>query len=119
MASFETAGVLKLIKDTQIVSEKFTKREFVVTTDGETKYPQDISFQFTQDKCGLLDQMKVGDEVKVGFNLRGRLWKDDKYFTTLEAWRIDKLSGGAVNPYAGSTQPAPVDMGSGGGDLPF
>lgn len=88
----ETTGTIKVILDTQIVSDKFKKREFVLTTEGNTPYPQHVSFQVTQDKTSLLDSVGVGDEVKVQFNLRGREWNGPqgvKYFNTLEAWRIE------------------------------
>jgi hypothetical protein len=95
MASFETTGILKVKKDTQQVSEKFSKREFVMTTDMTTQYPQYISMQLTQDKCALLDAYNEGDEVKVSFNLRGREWSGPegvKYFNSLEAWRLEKVT---------------------------
>ncbi len=77
------------------MSEKFRKRELVLT-DNSSQYPQHISFQFTQDKVDLLDKHKVGDEIKVHYNLRGRLWTspqgEDKYFNTIEGWRIESIS---------------------------
>ena len=58
-------------------------------------YPQDILFQATQDKCSLLDSIKVQDQIEVSFNLRGREWTSPtgevKYFNSLEAWRIEVL----------------------------
>jgi len=90
MASFETVGVLKLKKDTQVVSEKFSKREFVVTLDHDSKYPQHVPFQVSQDKCSLLDNLKEGDELKLSVNLRGNEW-NDRYFVNLECWRIEKI----------------------------
>ena len=84
------------------VSEKFSKREFVVT-DASSMYPQDIMFQTTQDKCALLDNIQVNDQVEVTFNLRGREWTSPqgevKYFNSLDAWRIEKVgstTGGAM-----------------------
>lgn len=103
MASFETTGILKVKKDTQVVSEKFSKREFVITTDASTPYPQYISLQLTQDKCGLLDHFQVGDEMKVSFNLRGREWNGPegvRYFNSLEAWRLEKVNANAPSPSA-------------------
>ena len=101
MASFETNGILKVKKDTQQVSDKFSKREFVITTDMSTQYPQYISMQLTQDKCTLLDSYSVGDEIKVSFNLRGREWSGPegvRYFNSLEAWRIERVSASASAP---------------------
>ena len=93
----EVTGQLKLKYDTQKVSEKFQKRDFVLATDLSTPYPQFVSFQVTQDKCNMLDSFNQGDEIKVQFNLRGREWNGPqgiKYFNTLEAWRIEKVAAG-------------------------
>jgi len=96
MSSFEISGILKVKNNTQQVSDKLSKREFVVTTDNDSKYPQVISFQLTQDKCSLIDNIQIGDEVKVHFNLKGREWnspaKGVMYFNSLEAWKIEKLN---------------------------
>lgn len=81
-------GTIKVVKDTVQVSEKFSKQEFVVTT--EETYPQDIILQVTQDKCGSVPS--VGTKVEVSYNLRGREWTNPqgevKYFNTIEAWKI-------------------------------
>jgi hypothetical protein len=96
----EVTGQLKVKFDTQRISDKFQKREFVLSTELSTPYPQHVSFQLTQDKCSLLDNYNVGDELKVQFNLRGREWNGPqgiKYFNTLEAWRIEKMGAAAVS----------------------
>ena len=90
--AMEVTGKLRAIFDTKQVSERFTKREFVLElTDG--KYPQSVLFQLTGDRCAILDQFRVGDEVRLEFNLRGREWKspqgDVKYFNSLDVWRIE------------------------------
>jgi len=97
--SFEINGRLAEKYETQKVSDRFQKREFVleVKSNSATGYEfvDFIKFQSTQDKCSLLDQVNVDDTVKVSFNLRGRKWEKDgqvSYFTNLEAWRIEKLS---------------------------
>lgn len=95
----EVTGQLKVKFDTQKVSEKFQKRDFVLSTDLSTPYPQHISFQITQDKCSILDQYNEGDEIKVQFNLRGREWNGPqgiKFFNTLEAWKLEKVSAGSM-----------------------
>ena len=103
----EVTGTLKVKFDTQKVSDRFQKREFVLTTEASTPYPQHVSFQLTQDKVNLLDQYNVGDEMKVQFNLRGREWNGPqgiKYFNTLEAWRIEKGTGGGLSTPTQNTQ---------------
>jgi hypothetical protein len=111
--SFQLTGKLKKIDTTVQVSEKFSKRDFVITDDS-SQYPQDVLFQSTQDKCTLLDKFNVGDVVQVSFNLRGREWTSPqgevKYFNTLEAWRIEgsTTSTNAPQPQASQTQATPV-----------
>jgi hypothetical protein len=107
---FKLSGTLKVKNDTVQVSEKFSKREFVLT-DASSMYPQDILFQLTQDKCNLLDAVNVNDQIEVSFNLRGREWTSPqgevRYFNTLDAWRIEKV--GAA-PMGGMPQGGPSAM---------
>jgi hypothetical protein len=129
---FKLQGTVKVLNSTVQVSEKFSKREFVVT-ESTGMYPQDILFQSTQDKCAMLDAVQVGDQVEVSFNLRGREWTSPqgevKYFNTLEAWRIEKV-GAAVpqgmpqgGPSAMNLDPIPaataMSTESADDDLPF
>jgi hypothetical protein len=90
---FKLNGTLKVANPTQVISDKFSKREFVIETTDQ--YPQQVMFQLTQDKCYLLDAFKVGNKLEVSFNLRGREWTSPagevKYFNTLEAWKIEVI----------------------------
>jgi hypothetical protein len=109
---FKLSGTLKVKNDIVQVSEKFSKREFVLT-DASSMYPQDILFQLTQDKCSLIDAANVNDQIEVSFNLRGREWTSPagevKYFNTLEAWRIEKIGAGQ-NQGGGMPQGGPSAM---------
>jgi single-strand DNA-binding protein len=95
--SFEVQGRLHEVYDEAQVSEKFRKREFVLEIpDGS--YTQYVKFQLTQDKCSVLDQYKVGDEVKVTFNLSGKPFTKNgttMYFTNLSAWRVEGANAAA------------------------
>ncbi len=137
--SYEISGRLAEKFETQRVSDKFQKREFVleVKSSGTSGYEfvDFIKFQSTQDKCSLLDQFTVDDAVKVSFNLRGRKWEKDgqvSYFTNLEAWRIEKVqsedngssfdSPPAQNDFPSQDAPLPTPPpsdDSGIDDLPF
>ena len=90
MAGFEIEGKLVKTYDMEVKgTSSFRTREFVIETM-ET-YPQFVKFQSVQDKCDLLNQFQEGEIIKVSFDLRGRQWQD-KYFTNLNAWRIEKSS---------------------------
>lgn len=101
---FKLTGTVKVINDTVQISEKFSKREFVVT-ENSSMYPQDISFQLTQDKTSLLEGIQPNEQVEVSFNIRGREWTSPqgevKYFNSLDAWRIDKVGAGSGIPASG------------------
>ena len=90
----DVKGKIKFIDTEQQVSAAFVKRDIVITT--EEQYPQHILIQFTQDKVDLLDKFKVGEEVNVSINLRGREWTnpqgETKYFNTIQGWRISAVS---------------------------
>lgn len=120
-------GKVKVVGSTVAITEKFSKREFVVT-DGSGVYPQDIQFQLTQDKCNLIDSLVIGDEVEVNFNLSGREWVnpkgESKFFNTLDAWKVIKLGSNAVRDAQGQGfEPKPSVMPIAeeveGSDLPF
>lgn len=107
----EVTGKIKLINETQTFGESgFRKREMVVTTDEQ--YPQHILIEFVQDKCDVLNNYSVGQDVKVSINLRGREWINPegvaKYFNTIQGWRIENLGQEATE-----TKEKPKD------DLPF
>ena len=88
----EIQGRIKTIFATETVGQNgFQKRDLVITTDGQ--YPQDIIIQFQQGKCVLLDNLKIGQIVKIHFNLQGREWTNPKgevkYFNTVVGWKIE------------------------------
>ena len=90
----EVQGSIKVIGEVQEISATFKKRELVVSTDEQ--YPQTLSIEFVQDKTGLLNKFEIGQNVKVGINLRGREWenpqtKEIKYFNSIQGWRIELL----------------------------
>jgi hypothetical protein len=98
---FKIKGTIKMIGETNVINDKFRKRDFVLTSEDDM-YPQQISFQVMQDKCDDLNSFKGGMSVEVSFNLRGREWTSPagevKYFNTLEAWRIETTQETAPTP---------------------
>lgn len=104
----ELQGKIKLIDETKTYGNNgFRKRELVITT--EEQYPQVIMIEFVQDKTDLLNSYKVGQDVKVSINVRGREWVnpqgETKYFNSIQGWRIENLSQAA--PTGGNMPPMP------------
>ena len=120
----EVIGKVKLIGEVQTFgSNGFRKREVVVTTDEQ--YPQMIMIEFVQDKCDLLNNYSVGQDVKVSINLRGIEWinpqGEAKYFDSVQGWRMESLAQAAPSqaPPAEQFQPAPDLSSDEPDDLPF
>ena len=103
----EITGKIKWIDEVKTYgSNGFRKREIVITT--QEQYPQNIIIEFVQDKCELLDSYQIGQDVRIGINLRGREWVNPegqtKYFNSIQGWRIDQLDQGADNDESIPTQ---------------
>jgi len=108
----ELTGKIKLIGETETFgSNGFKKRELVVTTDEQ--HPQHILVEFVQDKTDILNNYNVGDDVRIGINLRGREWTnpegETKYFNSIQGWRIEKLSNEAVSQATNELNDTPFD----------
>ena len=85
MADSTIKGVIKLIKPINVISDKFSVREFVITT--QDKYPQHIIFQTVNDRMDIIEPYGEGQQIEVYYNVRGRE-VGDKYYNTLDAWRV-------------------------------
>ncbi len=124
----EVQGSIKLIGEVQEISATFKKRELVVSTDEQ--YPQTLSIEFIQDKTDLLNKFEIGQNVKVGINLRGREWenpqtKEIKYFNSIQGWRIELLENSSsdddlppldnLSPFEPASETNDEDL----DDLPF
>lgn len=98
------------------VTDKLTKRELIVEYAENVQYPEILKFEGIQDRCKLLDNIKVGDSVDVHFNLKGRPHTDKtgkkNYYNSLQFWKIDLVGGNSEN----NSQSDDDDSGSG---LPF
>jgi hypothetical protein len=105
MSELTMKGAIKLINPVKVISDKFSVREFVITTSD--KYPQEVIFQTVNDKMDIIAPYGQGQEVTVSFNVRGREY-NGKYYNTLDAW---KVQGEATSPV---NEPMPMPD-----DLPF
>lgn len=101
--NLEVIGKLIEKYDTQNVSERFRKREFVLELGDEingTIYTNYAKMQLVQNKCDILDRFNVGEMLKVNFNIKGTKYEKDgrtNYFSNLDAWRIENAAAAQQN----------------------
>ena len=124
--AFEITGKLIAVYNIVQRSETFKTREFVVENNEENAgrvFTSYVKFQCTQDRTSIVDKFKIGDNVKVSFNIRGTKWNKngvDNYITNLDAWRIEYASAMGQQPPSYTDQPAQEDAGGADeDDLPF
>lgn len=124
----EIKGKVHEVSATAQVTDSLKKRELIIEYVENPQYPEYLKFEAIQDRCALLDNTKVGDDVEVFFNLKGRKWTDKTgkvvYFNTLGLWKVNVLSatstGTAATPeYAAPTANISSTNADEEDDLPF
>ena len=123
----EIRGKVNEIGGIQQVTESFKKRDLIVAHAENPQFVEYIRFEATQDRVNIFDNLTVGEDIEISFNLRGRPWTNKEgvttYFNSLVAWRVTKLAGtAAAAPQHNVGDMPPVDISSSGSDdddLPF
>ena len=116
----EVIGSIVHIGNTETVGSAgtFKKRLLVVKTDEQ--YAQEVPIDFVQDKCDILDKYALGQNVKVGINIRGNSY-NGKWYCSLNGWRIDKEDAATQKETFEVKQPLEVSavLQQAADDLPF
>lgn len=115
-----TGRLHALFEEKEVGRNNFKKRSFVVELADNPRYPQYVEFELTGDRCPMLDDFEVGDEVEIDFQLRGREWTSPrgevKYFNSLNVWTIERAGSGGGEPPPPSDFDAPPPSDD---DIPF
>src|ERR1700749_1407044 len=119
----EIKGKVHEVSPTTQVTDSLKKRELIVEYIENPQYPEYLKFETVQDKTAILDNVKVGDDVEVFFNLRGRPWTDKtgkkSYFNSMQLWKINILSGAGTGAAPEYAAPADISSAPDDNDLPF
>ena len=117
MSDLKLTGAIHKVFELTPISDSFMKQEFILLVE-DGQYPQHVKFECTQSQTDILQKVKVGDNVTVHFNVRGRKWDspqgETKYFVSLNAWRIEKATAAASNEAVAKDNDWPSDD-----DTPF
>jgi hypothetical protein len=92
-------GIVHVIEETKTFGQKGFRKRTVVLEKDNGRFTNYIPVEFLRDSCDTVDEMKVGDEVEISYQLSGRKWQRDensevKYFLSAEAFSFKVLSGG-------------------------
>src|SRR5689334_18737602 len=94
---FELSGVIHTIFPGEKYGD-FHKRVFWLSeVDSSKKYPEVWAFELWHDDGQDIDMHKVGDSIKVSFDVKGKIvtlkgTNKQMLITTLKAWKIEKTT---------------------------
>lgn len=122
--AYTLRGVIEEIGNTVEITERFSKRELVVTTDPSGDYPQLVKMEAHGKVCAYLDNFTPGDPVAVVFYINGRRSrKTGGVFMNLVVFKIlpDREAEQDTQPPRDRTEPAPeeAEPADDDGNLPF
>lgn len=98
------SGIVHLIEETKTYGQKGFRKRMVVLEKDNGRFTNYIPVDFLRDACDTVDDMNVGDEVEISYQLSGRKWQRDpdsevKFFLSAEAFSFKVLTpGGSSSP---------------------
>lgn len=123
--SYSLRGIIHEIGEIQQVTESFKKRDLIVIVSENPQFPEYVSLQTTQERVHIFDNLRIGQQVEVDWNLRGRPWVNKEgittYFNSLVAWRVTPLKNTQQASQPGYNEMPPVEISGSDDDddLPF
>jgi hypothetical protein len=86
--------ILNEQKGTSAAGKDWVKQDFVIETDDQ--YPKKIAVTAMGDKIvPVVKTLSVGQQVTIHINIESREYQD-KWFSNINVWRVDKLDGNSV-----------------------
>jgi len=92
MAIYE-GFIEEIFQEKEIGNNGFKKRD-VAIRENSPNYPQVRLFSLTKEKCLILNNYAVGDQVRVEFNMNGFKKESstgNKYYNSDDIWKIEKI----------------------------
>lgn len=92
MDKVEIIGKVYFKTEVELIGANQMKKQIlVVETDGQ--FPQKLPIEFIKDKCDLLNNLQIGQQVKVSVNVRGNEYQDRNQVTrfglSFQGWKVE------------------------------
>jgi hypothetical protein len=123
--SGKVTGKVHFIDETKEFGQRGFRKRMVVLEQENGQFTNYIPVEFLRDACDTVNDLSVGDEIEVTYQLAGRKWQRDpnsevKYFLNAEATSFRSLSGAAPAAAGGmDDQPPPDEEQLDEEDVPF
>ena len=126
MSETKVRGIVHVVEETKTYGQKGFRKRLVVLEQDTGRFTNYIPVEFIRDNCEMADDLNVGDDVEISYQLSGRKWQRDpnsevKYFLTAEALSFKVLSGqgGSAEPTAEAANDAFSESNYDESDIPF
>ncbi|MFV5697752.1 DUF3127 domain-containing protein [Flavobacterium sp. ZT3R17] len=88
----EVIGKVYFKSEVELIgANQMKKQNLVVETDAQ--YPQKLPIEFIKEKCDLLNNLQIGQQVKVSVNVRGNEYQDRNQVTrfglSFQGWKVE------------------------------
>ena len=98
MSETKVRGIVHLVEETKTYGQKGFRKRLVVLEQDTGRFTNYIPVEFIRDNCEMADDLNIGDDVEISYQLSGRKWQRDpnsevKFFLTAEALSFKVLSG--------------------------
>lgn len=110
MSETKVRGIVHVVEETKTYGQKGFRKRLVVLEQDNGRFKNYIPVEFIKDNCQLADDLNVGDDVEISYQLSGRKWQRDpnsevKYFLTAEALSFKVVSGSGSGSSGGGESP--------------
>lgn len=110
--NYKMTGVIATIGEKKTLDNGAVVLDYTVNETSENGYVTPFSFniykgaEYAEFVDKFIEFNKVGDQVEVEFNIRGKEY-NDRIYNNLSHWRCDKVSAGNELPVSQGEEPLP------------
>lgn len=84
-------GIIVSIGELQVISDKFAKRQLLITRP-EEKFNPELAIDFINKASDSLDTLVEGQEVTIELNLSSREGKDGRWWSSISGWKVELVA---------------------------
>ena len=124
MSDAKVRGVVHLIEETKTYGQKGFRKRLVVLEQDNNRFANFIPLEFTREGCDTVDDLSVGDEVEISYQLSGRKWQKDassevRFFLNAEATGFARIGDGGGGEVPDDANRALAEAASEDEEVPF
>jgi hypothetical protein len=92
MDKAEIIGKVYFKGEVELIGANQMKKQ-ILAVQTENEYPQKLPIEFIKDKVDLLNNLQIGQQVKVSVNVRGNEYQDrngvTRFGLSFQGWKVE------------------------------